>query len=852
MHPLHEHVAAALAAKVKRRGVVVWYDRSAEFAQFVVELRGGPRRDEVAVTVPLEGEQVHLAEYAGSTFELRAAVEPYVCGDSPAPVVLYLPGCSRTENESPLMELEEAGTTWEPPLHQLARDLLLKRLTLGAVDGMLAADRNLDYHDLAQIIADKGSATASVLRSIFAYVRHDDVLLANWLADESHDSDIVTKAATEELVELVHSWLGLRMEQAEPAKLRSKTIRYLLGNEFRLDLDCEPPDTLDGIPAPPTPETVRSVRGLAKLLRTIHPRAYPALSDRVAQELNLGTGTVPPAALGSIDTFRFEERDLLGHCGDLIAGGAFDEALGLVSQREQSFWLNIDSQMERKAHWEAVRLMAELGQAAVQVRQAAAAANGDAGRWVERYTSVDGWYRLDQAQRRLEAWITRIAEPLERPLGVVRRAYEDTCQLLAEGFAKALDGSGWSVPGILHQTRVFSEVISTQPKPVAYFLVDAMRYEMGVELANRLPATSEVAVRAAIGSLPSITPVGMAALLPGASASFSVVERNGTLGARIDEAFLSDRTARGKFAQSRIPKLEDLELDTLLGLSRARLRKKVEDAQVVIVRSQEIDQAGEGGSTFSARQTMDAVIDNLVLAIRRLAAVGVEHAVVTADHGHLFFADDRDESMRTEAPGGDTVDLHRRCWMGRGGTTPPAAVRIPASALGYASDLHLVFPPGIGVFKAGGDLAFYHGGPSLQELVIPVVVVRSTVNDAAKHANVGGRVVVSGPPDVVTTRIFSVLLLLGEYQLPLLGEGLLVRPMLVAKGKQVGAAGMAVGAELDRATECVRLEPGCPVTIAFRLVDDEVDALRVVVQDPTTDAELYRSPFDIPVQLGVS
>ena len=37
-----------------------------------------------------------------------------------------------------------------------------------------------------------------------------------------------------------------------------------------------------------------------------------------------------------------------------------------------------------------------------------------------------------------------------------------------------------------------------------------MRFEMGVELAERLPKTSEVSVRAAVGALPSITPIGMA------------------------------------------------------------------------------------------------------------------------------------------------------------------------------------------------------------------------------------------------------------------------------------------------------------------------------------------------------
>jgi hypothetical protein len=79
----------------------------------------------------------------------------------------------------------------------------------------------------------------------------------------------------------------------------------------------------------------------------------------------------------------------------------------------------------------------------------------------------------------------------------------------------------------------------------------------------------------------------------------------------------------------------------------------------------------------------------------------------------------------------------------------------------------------------------------------------------------------------------------------------LVRPVLMSAGKQVGAAGMAIDAELDRATGCVKLQPGKPITVAFLLSDESAVSLRVVVQDPATDADLYRSPTDIPVRLGV-
>jgi hypothetical protein len=103
----------------------------------------------------------------------------------------------------------------------------------------------------------------------------------------------------------------------------------------------------------------------------------------------------------------------------------------------------------------------------------------------------------------------------------------------------------------------------------------------------------------------------------------------------------------------------------------------------------------------------------------------------------------------------------------------------------------------------------------------------------------------------VTNRIFSVTIQLDGSNLSLFPSELVVRPLLISSGRQVGGVGMAIGAELDRATGCVKLQPGKPVTVAFLLSDESVASLRIVVQDPATDAELYRSPNEIPVSLGV-
>lgn len=851
MHTLHDYVAKQLADKVKSRRVVVWYDERGEFQRFVDEVRGGPRTMSEPVPVGLAGTKVSLAEYAGSMFELRAVVEPHVSGDTPNSVVVYVPGFVRDRRSSVLMELEKAGMTWEPQLKQLAKNVLLQKYTLGVVDDMLPFDRKVSYEDLARAAAgNAGAEPPSILKSIFHDASGNDGPLTAWLMTDARDSEIVSKEATRELLKLINARLGLELaDDAGLAKLRAITLRYILVGEFRGDLEGQPPTSLESVPLPPTKADADSIRATAALLRARYADSYASIANQMEKDLHLADTEIQAERLGSIDTFAFEERALLKHCGDLIASQTFAQALRVIAERESSFWLDRD--VARKMQWEACRRMAELGVVCLEVQSTATKMSDDSNAWVKAYTSGDGWFRMDQAQRRLEEVVTKLTEPEERPLGVVRGIYEKTCHSLACGFTEALTRSAWTVPSILHQTRVFSEVVASRPRPTAYFLVDAMRFEMGAELVERFPRTAEVSIRPAIAALPSITPFGMAALHPGASASFSVAERAGKLGALIDDSHLPDLTARRKFAASRIPNLVDLTLDDVLTWQPARLSKKLENAEVIIVRSQEIDHAGENSSSRQARRIMDAVLGDVVNAVGRLARLGVEHSVISADHGHLFFATDRDESMRTDSPGGNQLDLHRRCWIGRGGSTPAGTVRVTASALGYASDLDFVFPKGCGVFRAGGDLAFHHGGPSLQELIVPVITVYSKVRESVRPSS---KIEATGLPSAITNRIFSASFAFTDRQVSLAGSALTLRPVLVMGAKRVGEAGLAVEAhaEFDREQRTIKLSSGRSVTVGFMLTDDseQVTSLRVVLQDPATDAELFRSA-EIPVRLGV-
>lgn len=862
MHGLHQHIASTLGRLLRERRVVVFYDQREEFQPFLDELEVAGSGISDLPRVCIHDTLTHVARFEGSFFALKEVVEPILAAQHPEPLIVYVPGYAKerlgklrtpaTPNTAQgkdvwnvLFELDCAGKSYEPSLRGLARNELRRRYTDGDIDEMLAPE-SLTYHDVVRFLLDEGGAaggSASLVKLVLGNGSSEE-LICRWVANEARDAELEAKQAAPELLKLVQARVGLSLAGVSLAKARHQTLRYVLVNEFRSDLGGKAPGQLDVVPAPPTKEELQRARDVAERLRREHPDAYSEIADCIERELSLPALKIDADALGTIDTFRFEETVLLEHAATLIADAHYERALELVLARRRSFW--VDRSLGRLGQWETCRLMAELGCEVARIRPLLKKGNGTPKSWVEGY--ANDWYRADLAQRALESWVAKLEdepEPaLEKALGLVRRNHEALLSEMTQGYTAALAAAGWSVGGVLHQTRIYPELVEPIRGRVAYFFVDAMRFEMAADLINQLEGAQELRLVPAVGSLPSITPIGMAALLPGASSSFSVVDHKGKLAARIGDTTMPGLAERMKYLKAVCPEAVDVDLGELLQKSTRALEKRLADAPLVIVRSQSIDGLGEMDGGLLARQIMDTVIGNLARAVRKLARTGVEHFVITADHGHQFSVR-KEEDMLMDKPGGDTVDQHRRCWAGRGGQTPAAASRVSGADLGYDTDLDFIFPKGLAVFRAGGDLAFHHGGPSLQEMIVPVLTLRIPGLEA--EASLGAKVALEGYPSVLTNRTFGMRVVVGAELFS--QEPVLIRLVLVADGLEVGRCGMAVDADLDRASGVLKLSSGEVANIAMILNRDEVAQIRIVAQDPVTDAVLAQSG-DIDVKLS--
>ena len=855
MNALTEYLTERLEESLTDRRVVVWYDPKHEFKDFIASLGEavsiGTGQPKIA-DVSLGKLSARLACGSGSFYGLKLAVEPHFAKERPDPLLIYLPGIERDAKESPLMELEMAGKCWTPQanmnLRRVLREVLRDFMSDGDIDAVVNRP-SLTYADAEALVAQRGTKEAvSILKVIFPS-SDTASLLAAWIAQPDRDAELEAKDGREELLRLIAARISLQLpDETTTADAREKLLRFVLVNEFRHDLkDAKPPGSLAMIPAPTTEEHFATTRKVASQLREKHTAQYAALADRVELGLGLGPECLPAGALGAIDTFRFEEKALLNRCNDLIHARKYAEALQLIDGRSGCFWVRQD--MQRQVQWQCCRLMADLGLACVAAAeqvQAFKSSGKDAGAWVTAYADASaGWHRADYHQRTLEAFVSRMpAEPdSEDAVATVRQHYEELLREQTAGFADALVRGHWQVNGILHQTQIFSDTVSKTPGPVAYFLVDAMRFEMARELVNHLPDALELTVRPAIAALPTITPVCMAALLPGASTGFSVVAHNGKLAAKLEGKPLTNWPERWKYLQGKVPGVVELPLGKVSELSAKRLSTSIAGAQLVVIRSQELDALGEGGDTGLARQVMDTVLGNIARAVRKLAAAGVGRFVLVADHGHLF-GEHRGPEMTTSAPGGETLEIKRRCWIGKGGVTPPSTVRTTSKELGYADDLEFVFPSGLSVLPAHDGLCYHHGGASLQELVIPVVTFRIEPPAAPKGKSHVG---LSGLPSAITNRMFSVTV---EAQDDLLSEPQNVRVLLFTGTEQAGQTGMVLNAEWDRETGVVTIVSRKSASIGLMLTRDDGSHVKVVVTDAKTEAVLAESG-EIPIKLGV-
>jgi hypothetical protein len=381
--------------------------------------------------------------------------------------------------------------------------------------------------------------------------------------------------------------------------------------------------------------------------------------------------------------------------------------------------------------------------------------NGDFKEYLDHYVADEGWWTIDDLYRRLasyDEWVDeRIRKLFIEPASMV---YGEWLRGVGIKFAEATSKlSTWSVPGILKQQDFWKEIVGIEDEPVAILLEDALRYDLTRTLAQRLSEEGyKVQLRTLLASLPSITEVGMAALLPRGNRTLALEVYKGNVKVSLNgEAPLTERKDRREWLQTAFgTDLKTFELEDVLKAELKTLKSTLKDSKRIVVMDRDIDSAGTYLVDISVGLFED-LVSRVAETVSKLHKAGIKKVVVTTDHGFLLlpkgFQPDTLEGIK---PQSDVV-RGRRYAVGK---VPKLGVNLtfPIESLGLSGDGSATFPRGLTCLSAPGEIGqFLHGGISLQEICITAVISIKEIPVEERKVDVKAEI-----PDTITTAIFLI------------------------------------------------------------------------------------------------
>lgn len=657
-------------------------------------------------------------------------------------------------------------------------------------------------------------------------------ILAALLAPSANQTEALKgqEGWMQEARDFLRATLGLNVKTRGKtwSALADELWRYVLFSEFVFDLPVALPDALSGVPHAP-PEAKPIVEGVCEQLRN-DPKARAAYIDRaeaIEKELNLVELCGSLEDLGERDTFPFEERTFLRTAIKGIVTDDTDATRRVLARHKGSVWLGMG---ESQAQWELVRSGLSLVEACDDFeRQLPDHARSQA-ELIDFY--LNSLREADRLQREFEQAAGDFLDPhglMHEVISQARARYRRLAEKVQGLFVKHIETSGWPPAGRLANADVFDRLVADRLKErgrkVAYLMVDALRYELGVALEKLLTEDGPVELQVAYAQLPTITLVGMASLLPNARTGLTLALENDSLVPKLDgESVGSVAQRMGVLAKRYGDRFEEMPLSDFV-----RGKPKIpETVDLLVLRSTEIDSQLEN----NPETTLGLIPGTLKLirvALHKLRGMGFKEAVIVTDHGFFLNAQAEAGDVCVK-PQGKWLNAHDRMMLGNG-TADSHSLIVGADKVGIRGDFaQVALPRSMAPYRSGH--LYFHGGASLAEAVVPVLVARLDSGADAEPRKVLVELSYKNGAKRITTFLPVIEVMLVA---DLLSNDMSVEILLEAqdsKGNVVGEP--RPGGEVNPATRTLTLMPNQRKQIALRMDEAFRGKFKVMALNPTT------------------
>jgi uncharacterized protein (TIGR02687 family) len=333
----------------------------------------------------------------------------------------------------------------------------------------------------------------------------------------------------------------------------------------------------------------------------------------------------------------------------------------------------------------------------------------------------------------LKAPNTFLEDALKKCSDVVENLYHEWyLKQMTDAWTRAIAGDlsmlGY-VSDIPEQRHFYSRYVSmTASRAGRVFVVisDALRFEVAAELSEILKRSTRgnAELEAMQAMFPSITKFGMAALLPNREISTTnktevLVDGKSTINTAKRDAILQDTNSKSVAVRYK----------DLLQMKKQERRNLVAGKEIVYIYHNTIDALGDKSATetkvFEACETAIHELTGMVKIITNdLSGANI---FITADHGFLYTYKSLEESHKISRQtfDGEVYELGRRYALVSPETTAEYLLPVKTNRViggvpmkGYATQNT------IRMKVQGGGENYVHGGISLQEMVVPVIVYK--------------------------------------------------------------------------------------------------------------------------------
>lgn len=276
---------------------------------------------------------------------------------------------------------------------------------------------------------------------------------------------------------------------------------------------------------------------------------------------------------------------------------------------------------------------------------------------------------------------------------------------------------------ITKQWRFYKTFIFNNKTKTIVIISDALRYGCGVELKEELDKnpTWTNTIQPMLSTVPSYTALGMASLLPNKSIKYE----NGNI--LVDGKQCKSTEDRQKILQEYNPDALAVQFDYINSLKQSELRSLTKGKNLVYIYHNQIDARGDNASTenevFAASQ--EAIDEITKLTARLIDSANFTRVIITADHGYIYKKGSLDDSSKVDLNEVSAFYKNRRFLLTNDETDISGTKCL---SLDYIDndDVYVTVPKGVDIFKLkGAGLNYVHGGLSLEEVIIPMIEVKS-------------------------------------------------------------------------------------------------------------------------------